>query len=719
MGFFSGLASGFKTGRQMKADKEETDRLAEYRKSELDYRSSRDDVMDSRYVEERAEQRKRNSIIDARYSDELKYKRGRDDKDDENTDKQWELTIQKWDATQLNTEQIQENADRIYNQAIEAFNANEAYRTEVSLRADSAEARAVAAALYQKERDGIGDDVAEENRLRRIEEYDKSVEQWQQTFDLQEGAAKRAQDQIDISRTESLLSMMPPGMAAQLGGGGSTGPKDGTGLKATTMEAGSSKFLIQLAELGEDEQSSDFFTAAVDSPGAQATIIGFMEAQAKKGNTVTLSDIPKYFKYLGSVPGRGEKEAKEFMASMLSGEANIGDKDTFIKGLMAMKNFVATKELFVQTSAPASLTDQTQMLKTWETSVEMEAYRKVNGLPEAEQEEVQKALSMLRQPEYKQQGMDALASMGFGRTLAMSGNYADNPIISSYYQDTEAAAPAQAAAAPAQAAAVVTETTTQPAAPVPDGGGQTFTDWTEVEVARAKGFSGLATVDGASYDIAPLVIEPEANNGVPTAAMTDAADTLNPTISDDSGFLGTGKVEKPALPENTEIDAMFGDVFKSPIGVEENSPDWNRTTSPVDGASIEEGIPGIERAVKNFEVAPEGASKAAELRESQAVTMVIQELEDMGIEWPTNREELGYFRDDLVALVSDYEVEIPTEIMSKIIEKAKEKSGVGIIPQGDLDRIKRAKKAGDEDTLSNLMNKYGVDPVTDAMGIGN
>ena len=263
------------------------------------------------------------------------------------------------------------------------------------------------------------------------------------------------------------------------------------------------------------------------------------------------------------------------------------------------------------------------------------------------------------------------------------------------------------------------ETPTQPTAPVADGGGQTFNDWAEVEVARAEGFSGVATIGGVSYDIAPLAVEPDVNNGAPTAAMTAAALSDPGAIKDDSGFFGTGKVEKPALPKDTEIDAMFGDVFNSPIGVEENAPDWDRTTAPIEGISIEEGITGIETAVKNFEVAPEGASRAAKLRESQGIDMVIKQLEDMGIEWPTNKEELGYFRDDLVSLVSDYEVEIPNEIMVKIVEKAKEKSGVGVIPAGDLARIKRAKEAGDKDTLSNLENKYGVDAVADAMGLGD
>ena len=91
----------------------------------------------------------------------------------------------------------------------------------------------------------------------------------------------------------------------------------------------------------------------------------------------------------------------------------------------------------------------------------------------------------------------------------------------------------------------------------------------------------------------------------------------------------------------------------------------------------------------------------------------------MGVEWPTNREELGYFRDDLVSLTSDYDVELPNDIMVKLVEKAKESSRVGVIPAGDIARIKRAAAAEDKDTLSNLMNKYGVDAVGNQMGLGN
>lgn len=624
-------------------------------------------------------------------------------------DRSWNLELEKWDATKDSVEQAQENADRIFNQSLAAFKENSKRYTIESLRADRTEARVVADAIYSKERDVAGDDAAAQARDDRLGQFDIQVEQWNKQFGITERAADRADEQLEVTRTEQILALMPAGQAALLAGGKTKTPSDHTTITPEAMTAGSSAFMAQLADMGEDEQSSDFFQAAARSPGAQATIMSFMEAQAKKGNTVELSDMPKYFSYLGSAPGKGEAEAKEFMQSMLSGDANLSDKDTFIKGLTAMKNFRATKELFVQTSAPASLTDQTQQLGMWEKSVEMDAFRAVKGLPAEQQADVQRALAMLETKADRQEGLDALASLGYGRTLAMSGNYMEHPLIGSYYQDTEAAAP------------VVADPVVppQPPAPVVDADVTTFDTWEEVGAARDKGFSGNVSVGGVLRFVNPLVVKSEDKNEEPAADLT--TDALKPPtdIVDDSGFLGTGKTERPALPTGTEIDAMFGDVFNSPIGVEENAPDWDRTTSPVEGISIEEGIPGIEAAVKNFEVAPEGASRAAELRESQGVQMVIQELEDMGIEWPTNKEELGYFRDDLVSLVSDYKVEIPAEIMSKIIDKAKEKSGVGIIPQGDLDRIKRAKEADDKDTLDSLMNKYGVGPVTDAMGVGN
>jgi hypothetical protein len=75
MAFFAGLAEGFITGRKMKAEKEETDRLADYRKTEQEYRADRDTIGDTRYIEEREAARKREAILDDRYETQLSTQR--------------------------------------------------------------------------------------------------------------------------------------------------------------------------------------------------------------------------------------------------------------------------------------------------------------------------------------------------------------------------------------------------------------------------------------------------------------------------------------------------------------------------------------------------------------------------------------------------------------------------------------------------------------------
>ena len=570
----------------------------------------------------------------------------------EYSERSWNLELDKWDATKDSVKQAQSNADRIFDQSLTVFLENSKRYTIESLRADRTEARAVAEAIYNKERDVIGDSAAAQARTDRLGQFDVQVDQWNKQFGITERAADRADDQLAISRAEQMLALMPAGVAALLGGGTTKTPSDHTTITSEAMQAGSAAFMAPLAEMDEDEQSSAFFPAAANRPGAQATIIGFMEAQAKKGNTVELSDMPKYFSYLGSAPGKGEAAAKEFMESMISGDANLSDKDTFIKGLTAMKNFRATKELFVQTGAPSSLTDQTQQLDMWEKAVEMDGYRALRNLPPEKAVDAQRALAMLETKVDRQEGLDVLAGMGFGRNIAMTGSYMEHPLIGSYYQGEDASSAAITPVAGGGSAGT----------PVTGGDATSFASWEEATAARADGFSGTATVGGVSYNIAPLA----------------AAEAANSSTPKDPAFLGTGKTDRPALPTDTSIDAMFNGLLDAEGGVDYVAPVEEDRSTTADGfINIEEGIPGLESAVDGFAVAPEGASRAAELRETQALDMVVIELEEMGIEWPTNKEELKYFRDDLVSLVSDYGVDLPDAILAKLVEKAIGTSGVG------------------------------------------
>ena len=749
MSFWSGVVKGMESNqaqRNTEAQREEREAAREeatkWQEKMFEYTSKREALLDeraqtaldlanSRFDLTEARSDAALALEQTRYEETAKltaenlaaeraHRASRDKAGDEKDLKAWELEVRKFEVSKGSVESSQKNADRIFTQSVAEFNAQNKIYTADSLRKDSAEARAVAEGLRQKERDRIGDDAAKANFDRRIEEWDDKVEQERKRLGLLQSAEVRAVGAAKLNRTEMLLKLMPTNMIDSLGGETPSGGDDEMTMSVKAMQVGGNEFSALLAEMGEDEQSSDFFKAAAKSPAAQATIMSFMKAQAKKSNTIKLEDMPKYFKYLGTVKGKGEKEAKEFLETIMNGDNNLGDVDSTVKGLMVLKNLKATEELFVQISAPSSITDKNAQVAFWQDAIEVEARLATDNLPAEQKATVNDALAMLRRPETKNKGIGVLAKMGFGRIAATDGNMMENSIIGSFYTSDPTTSGPASTASDLDGGNVVNQSAID-ADIIASDQSTSFDSWDAVTAARKEGFTGNVNVKGVVRFVPPL--EPNATtagNVTGSNAPTIQDSTDKPTTPITGEFLGSGEVTRPSLPTDTAIDAMFGDVFDSPNKVEEN---WvmfpERPEQDLGFKTVEEGIPGLESAVKGYAVAPEGASRSAQLRESQAFDLVVSELEDMGVEWPTNREELGYFRDDLVSLTSDYDVELPNDIMVKLVEKAKESSRVGVIPAGDIARIKRAAAAEDKDTLSNLMNKYGVDAVGNQMGLGN
>ena len=588
MAFFAGLAEGFVTGRQMKAEKEEKDRLAEYRKSEQDYRTGRD------------------ALKDRLAADALTYARGRD------------------------------------------------------TRAD-----------------------------------------------------KLAADQLEVTRTVALLELMPPNLTSALGGSGGDTNK-GPVPSAGAIGAGGSKFTAQYEGLSDEDKNSPFFKAASSDVATQATLIAFMEAQAKKGNTVTLDQLPKYFNYLGAVEGKGEVAAAEFMNSMLSGDSDVTDTDTFIKGLKALKGYKSTEQLFMQTGAPQDITDATQQIQVWENAVEVDAYRAMQDLKGDKKQEVQRALAMLERKENRTQGLDILAKYGFGANAVQEYNMGDNPVIKSYYNSS-----APTAAAPNTNTVVEPNTNTVVAA----DDVTVFNSWTEVEAARNEGYSGLVSVGGVSYTIDPL---PGAAGAAPI--VEESVDTSTPP---EEAFLGTG-FQLEEENNDTAIDAMFAETVEGPLAVPADAEQWvsNRPT-------INES-PDVDMA-----------EEVKSLEASTTVEDAMAALKKMNIEMPTNREELGFFKEDLKSVVYESGANVSDTILKGIIAVAAENSTKGETMQdqtnpppaearepivkrrkpkvkemtsSDRARLKRAQKAGElrggeSDLLNMLVEKYGSVIVQKEMGL--
>ena len=126
---------------------------------------------------------------------------------------------------------------------------------------------------------------------------------------------------------------------------------------------------------------------------------------------------------------------------------------------------------------------------------------------------------------------------------------------------------------------------------------------------------------------------------------------------------------------------------------------------------------------------------------------------EMGIEMPTNREELGFFKEDLKSLVYEYGANIPEDMLKKIIGMAtanstkvevmqdqtnppatadeqwnrspeqgkplvkRRKPKVKKMTSSDKARLKRAMAADDAGLISRLYDKYGQELVTKEMGL--
>lgn len=195
MSFFAGLAEGFQTGHRMKREKEEADRLAEYRKAEQEYRASRDEVMDTRYIEEREIERKRQATLDARYEDELKYSRGRYAVEDERYQSE-----QDWRRERTGVEDTRYEEERKWRESMEEKKFGlEERRVDISETGQEIQQTQFDKTFeYRNKRDEIGDDRWKQEQDRIREESAEDKERWMQEFDLKKSEADKAAERWKI-----------------------------------------------------------------------------------------------------------------------------------------------------------------------------------------------------------------------------------------------------------------------------------------------------------------------------------------------------------------------------------------------------------------------------------------------------------------------------------------------------------------------------------------
>ena len=449
MSFWAGVASGFKDAKAAKAEKDELEARRAERKETFEYNVKRDSENDANTKTFRDQQQSNWEVKNDR--EIVVFNQNRDDRlalqdqQQENLDRgffadqkwkksEWGMKVEKWDLTKLTAEQTKERADALFDNTLDMQQYGKLRDRAEDLRKNRAEARAIAETLRQIEITKFNQEIADKNYAFREKQFVEQTRAAGVSEELAKQGFQLQKDELEIKKAKEMMSMIPASLASIIAGegGGSAGSK-GHAMSTEAMTAGSKLFNAEYKNLSDEAKESDFFKAASNSPATQATLMAFVELQAKKGNTVKLDELPKYFRHAGSVDGRGGAEAKETIDALMSGEMDLNDKDSFIKGLLSLKNYKPAEELFVQTGTPDDLKTKAEKIKYWETAIETDAYRKLDSFPPEDRAKIDRALTGLQRKERRTKSLDVLASYGLGMDTVMNNNMQDVDIIQSYY----------------------------------------------------------------------------------------------------------------------------------------------------------------------------------------------------------------------------------------------------------------------------------------------
>lgn len=449
MSFWAGVASGFKDAKASKAEKDELEARRAERKETFEYNRKRDETNDANTKAFRNQQQSNWEIKNDR--EIVTFNQNRDDRlalqdqNQKNLDRgffadqkwkksEWGMKVEKWDLTKLTAEQTKERADELFANTLDMQKYGKLRDRAVDIRKNRAEARAIAETLREIEITKFNQEIAQKNYEFREKQFVEQTRAAGVSEELAQQGFQLQKDELEIKKAKEMMSMIPASLASIIAGegGGSAGSK-GHAMSKEAMTTGSTLFKAEFAGLSDEAKESKFFKAAANSPATQATLMAFIELQAKKGNTVNLEELPKYFRHAGSTEGRGGAKAKETISALMSGEMDLNDKDSFIAGLLSLKNYKPVEELFIQTGTPDDLKTQNDKIKYWETAIETDAYRKLDTFPPEDREKINKALTGLQRRERRTKSLDVLASYNLGIDTVLNNNMQDVDIIQGYY----------------------------------------------------------------------------------------------------------------------------------------------------------------------------------------------------------------------------------------------------------------------------------------------
>jgi hypothetical protein len=254
---------------------------------------------------------------------------------------------------------------------------------------------------------------------------------------------------------------------------------------------------------------------------------------------------------------------------------------------------------------------------------------------------------------------------------------------------------------------------------------------TNTEILKLTAAEERALSPAEKKNLAGTLVSVDGVLGTYGIPGTSAFEGQTGASDDAKAARGTGRLDVEGQRKATELDDMFKDS-----NIEEGfSPALN-----AEGVSASEGpfLPEILRTdTREPDDRPEGTAdeiigrgsssiealisslgetgytdaprdKALQVREG-----VLSELAGMGITMPTNPTELGYFKEDLKALLVEDNVDISGDLLSDIVDIAKESANKGTVtvPAEVNEAVEAIKTTGTEadikQAMEEIMAEYG------------
>ena len=572
MSFWAGVASGFKDAKAAKAEKEELEARRAERAETFEYNKGRDLKADERYEKDQAESLRRWELNYQATLDNTKSNREFRDKkfetDQANIDrtfttneqwknKEWSLGMDKWDFTKDQAKEATAHSNKLYNMALDKFEYSQDRDVVQDALNFRAEARTVAEALRVREAQTFKQEMADKN----FEMREKQFEEQMRAAGVSEDLAKRGFDlkerAADMAYTQAVIEMIPASLLGALSG--DKGKAVPIGSKTTV--AVSKKFTANYnTQLTKQEQESPFFKAAISSPSAQASLQAFVDAQAKKGNEIELNELPQYFSYLGQVEGKNKEEALEIVEDMMKGDG-LKDPQAMAKGLMVLKSYRPTEELFQQTGVPVDANEVTKGEGIWKTAIANEARIEVGKITdEAKKDKVERALAFIKKDSNDARGYQILAELNYGKSIMSEFNLDKNPLVQSFYPEAT------------EEDEVILEEGGSGLTKLPPESSTVFSSFDEAKAAIDGGFTGKYSVGGKAYKTA----EPKYPDNKPAGMLSndagdelDIEDALAADFGEEAKLKESGAVEK-VFDQQAEALSTMGK------GVSEEQAEGNR-----------------------------------------------------------------------------------------------------------------------------------------------